>query len=232
MPLNIAHSGNPANRDASRASLSTNHLVLMFKAPQRAKSRLRNRLGQSTDELAKRLFQCALEDLGRWPGPVALAATDTEDAAWLSEQSLWPERALLQGPGNLGERLAQVDLALRRQGAERVIFIGSDCPAMDGDYLRQAAAQLDHEDFVLGKALDGGVSLMGARRPWPLLADLPWSSHRLGTALAERCNTSLLLPALRDVDDVEDLAPLLAELASDDRPSRIELRHWLTAWLT
>lgn len=208
------------------------HLVLVFKAPQRAKSRLRKQLGSETDELATQLLLCALEDLRHWPGPATLAATSAEDADWLAAQKYWPDAPLIQGTGNLGERIANLDLKLRDQGAERLIFIGSDCPAVDHDYLVKAAEQLDSHDFVLGKALDGGVSLMGARCPWPALADLPWSTRHLGKALARRCNTELRLPPLRDVDDVEDLAPLLSELNTDNRPTRVALKHWLETCLS
>lgn len=210
----------------------TDHLVLVFKAPERAKSRLRRQLGSSTVQLANQLLQCALDDLRHWPGPVTLAATSEADAVWLANSGGWPDAALLQPAGNLGERIVQLDLELRQQGADRIIFIGSDCPAMDHGYLAKAAEQLSQQNFVLGAAMDGGVSLMGARCPWPALADLPWSTPQLGAALARRCGTQLMLPSLRDVDDIDDLAPLLNELLADNRPTRIELKHWLETWLS
>lgn len=208
------------------------HLVLVFKAPPRAKSRLRKQLGAATNELATQLLHCALEDLRQWPGPVTLAATDDEDARWLADNDYFPDTPLVQGTGNLGERLIQIDLQMRNKGAEHVIIIGSDCPAMDNAYLTNAARQLSRQDYVLGQALDGGVSLMGARRPWPPLADLPWSTPELGDALAQRCRLKTMLPALRDVDHVNDLVPLTSELASDTRAARVALRNWLGTWLS
>ena len=216
--------------DSMQTDPANVHLVLVFKAPQRAKSRLRKQLRDATNELATHLLHCGLEDLRRWTGPVTVAATSSEDARWLADTGCWPDTPLVQGPGNLGERLLQVDLELRGKGAERVIIIGSDCPGMDNAYLTNAARQLSHQDYVLGKALDGGVSLMGARRPWPPLADLPWSTPDLGTALAQRCRLKAMLPTLRDVDDVDDLTPLARELASEHRPARVALRDWLKTW--
>lgn len=230
MPLDHAYSLRRAEMDSIQPAARDTHLVLVFKAPQRAKSRLRKQLGRSADELATQLLCCALDDLRRWSGPVTLAATSSEDARWLAERGCWPNAPLIQRSGNLGERIAQLDLELRRTGAERIIFIGSDCPAMDHEYLVKAAEQLNQQDFVLGEAVDGGVSLMGARRAWPSLADLPWSTGQLGTALARRCGIELTLPPLRDVDDIDDLGPLFTELATDNRPTRVTLKHWLATW--
>lgn len=206
------------------------HLVLVFKAPQRAKSRLRQKMRRA-DELASLLLDCALEDLRGWPGPVTLAATAEVDAHWLAQDGRWPGAVLVQHPGNLGERLIHIDLELRRQGHERVLIIGSDCPAMNPAYLTAAVTELDRQAYVLGGAQDGGVSLMGAARPWPALADLPWSTDRLGDELAKRCGLDSMLPLLRDVDEIADLAHLAAELSADTRPTRVALQRWLNTWL-
>jgi glycosyltransferase A (GT-A) superfamily protein (DUF2064 family) len=205
------------------------HLVLVFKAPQRAKSRLRQKLRRA-DELASLLLDCALEDLCAWHGPATVAATADEDARWLAEDGRWSGAVFTQHPGNLGERLTHIDLELRRQGVQQVLIIGSDCPAMNQDYLVAATTKLDRQAYVLGGAKDGGVSLMGAAQPWPVLADLPWSTDKLGAELAKRCELDSMLPLLRDVDEVTDLTHLAAELSADTRPTRVALKQWLNAW--
>jgi glycosyltransferase A (GT-A) superfamily protein (DUF2064 family) len=205
------------------------HLVLVFKAPQRAKSRLRQKLKRA-DELASLLLDCALEDLRGWHGPVTVAATADEDAHWLARDGRWSGDVVIQHSGNLGERLIHVDLALRRQGHKQVLIIGSDCPAMNQDYLATATTELDRHAYVLGGAQDGGVSLMGAAQPWPALADLPWSTDQLGAELAKRCELRNMLPLLRDVDEVADLTHLAAELSTDTRPTRVALKQWLNSW--
>ena len=99
------------------------------------------------------------------------------------------------------ERLAQCDC---------VILVGSDCPSIDSDYLRQAVVALKDAPVVLGPALDGGYVLIGARSiREAMFKDIPWGTkrvlactraalHREGVAFTE-------LPALADIDRPEDM---------------------------
>jgi rSAM/selenodomain-associated transferase 2 len=123
---------------------------------------------------------------------------------------------------------------VRAAGAERVFFIGSDAPALDPGYLREARLALERSDVALGPAADGGVTLMGSRRPWPRdLPALPWSSAELGAALERACRADgssvARLEERGDVDRASDLARLDAELAGDERPARRRLRAWLAS---
>ena len=97
----------------------------------------------------------------------------------------------------------------------------------------RARDALDHADVVLGPAEDGGVTLMGSRVPWPDLADLPWSTARLGADLERRCQRHHLtvkkLPTHYDVDATGVLPRLCGDLAADSRPARRALRQWLQA---
>jgi uncharacterized protein len=219
------------NSEFACAQAST--LVLICKRPRLGygKQRLAAALGAvATRALADLLLACALEDLVAWPGARVLAPDDPADAQWA--QRLVPGAAVVtQGPGNLGQRLWLLDQALRAAGHRRLLFIGSDAPTLaPGDFGAAAAALPDH-DVVLKPARDGGVVLMGARQPWPPLADLPWSTERLGAALAERCAlTGLSVAALaagEDVDTASDLARLPAALRADTRPARRQLADWL-----
>jgi glycosyltransferase A (GT-A) superfamily protein (DUF2064 family) len=206
-------------------------LVVMLKHPQRSKTRLAAEIGELAQDAAQRLWACALEDAVDWPGPVCLAPAEADDRAWLLAQ--YPALALhlVQGPGNLGQRINHVDRQLRGQGYRQLLFIGTDCPAMNRCYLEQAAAALGESDVVLGPARDGGVVLMGARRAWPELADLPWSTAQLGRALALRCRETgssvATLAELADVDAAADLRVAAAELREDGRPARRALSQWL-----
>ena len=98
---------------------------------------------------------------------------------------------------------------------------------MSMSYLQSAAAALERQPYVLGGASDGGVCLMGAAQAWPPIDDLPWSTNQLGQAISERCGVPLLLPPLRDVDELTDLTGLATELSTDARQTRIALREWL-----
>ena len=192
------------------------------------KQRLANQIGSAlAAEIAELLLAATLEDAASWPGPVVLAPAETNDAAWaatLLDRSL---RVIPQAAGNLGERLQSVDRIVRTGRPGAVIDIGRDAPVLgESDYMAARTA-LVHHDVVLAPALDGGVTLMGARCPWPDLADLPWSSEQLYAALKERCTAHGLsvtsLASSYDVDTAADLPRLCADLRTDQRPARQEL---------
>ena len=212
---------------------STTCLILMFKSPQRSKQRLAAQIGAGARIAAEHLMECAFEDLAAWPGPVCLAPAAEEDAQYARSRGYPAELCVIQGPGNLGERIEQVNANLLSAGHESQLFIGIDCPALDGDYLRRAAGALADTDVVLGPADDGGVVLMGVRGAWPSLGQLPWSSAELGAALQAACATAglsvTLLEAHGDVDDLDDLRFLPGRLREDPRPSRQRLRAWIAA---
>jgi glycosyltransferase A (GT-A) superfamily protein (DUF2064 family) len=209
-------------------------LVLMFKAPDRSKRRLAGEIGPLAAAAAARLCDCALEDLADWPGAVCYAPAHAADRAWLETRvPPGPSPVLLQRGRNLGARINDVAGQLRGRGFERQIFIGIDCPGLDQGYLRQAANRLLTHDAVLGPAADGGVVLLGARRPWPELDALPWSTGALRERLGALCRAAgwsvATLPAREDVDDLSDLRAARRSLAGDERPARRALCDWLQA---
>jgi glycosyltransferase A (GT-A) superfamily protein (DUF2064 family) len=205
-------------------------LVLVCKrpAPGIGKQRLAASLGPETaNRIAEALLACALEDAGDWPGPVVIAPAHTSDCAWAG--TLLPRlrskvRIQPQATGNLGQRLNVLDQELRGAGMEQLVYIGSDAPALTAlDYAEVSDAMLDH-DTVLMPAEDGGVVLMASRGPWPTLSGLPWSTARLGAALADCCRAAgqsvAMLTHGFDVDEPEDLFRLPAVLRMDRRPAR------------
>lgn len=189
------------------------------------------RLGAEATVAADLLLACALEDLRGWTGPVALAPAEDEDARWLETAGHGGHDCVLQRGATLGERINHVDAALRARGRSRLLFIGADCPALDRAYLERAVAALEHADAVLGPAADGGVVLMGARRPWPPIGDLAWSTPALLNGLRGRLRgrgwTVESLGTLPDVDSADDLLAAGALLADDARPARRALLAWL-----
>jgi rSAM/selenodomain-associated transferase 1 len=129
----------------------------------------------------------------------------------LLERLLGPRRRLVaQGGGDLGVRLARVT-AIATDGRPRpVIVVGTDCPAVTAERLREAQASLERSDLVLGPALDGGFYLIGLRGSRPeLFEDIPWSTadtlERVeARARAAELRVTRLEPA-RDLDTPEDL---------------------------
>jgi glycosyltransferase A (GT-A) superfamily protein (DUF2064 family) len=94
-----------------------------------------------------------------------------------------------------------------------VLVIGSDCPAMTVDHLRNAADALRAADVVIVPAEDGGYALIGMRRPHPeLFADMAWSTPAVMEETRARLRRLRLiwrqLATLWDVDTPADLARL------------------------
>jgi rSAM/selenodomain-associated transferase 2/rSAM/selenodomain-associated transferase 1 len=121
-----------------------------------------------------------------------------------------------QGEGDLGDRIGLAFGDGFRHGAERVLVIGSDCPRLGAQHLRDALRRLTDADVVLGPACDGGYYLIGVRqdaahRALPaLFADVPWGTSEVlarTLELAENAGLSCaLLEELPDVDRPSDLA--------------------------
>ena len=116
-----------------------------------------------------------------------------------------------QGSGDLGCRMVAAFGEAFREGAERAVIIGTDCPGITPKLVRESFDRLAGCDVVLGPATDGGYYLIGLRRPAPkLFTGIPWGSERvLEDTLLRADELSLkgsLLKTLSDVDRPEDLA--------------------------
>lgn len=209
-------------------------LVLFCRQPQPGvgKQRLAVDLGiEDASILAQKLLDTALEDANVWPGPLIISPADPADADWASSLLARDVIVMPQTAGNLGARLNTVDRLARRDGHSRLIYIGSDSPLLTGADFTAACDTLYSHDVVLLPADDGGVTLMGARVPWPPLANLRWSSEYLAADLERLCtahgHTVNKLQPGYDVDRATDLPRLLIDLATDERPARVRLRNWL-----
>jgi hypothetical protein len=171
-------------------------------------------------EGAARLHRRLMEDsVGRFcaSGLARVELWVTPDAGHPSFVELaarWPLDIHVQEGQDLGARLAHAARsALTR--AEAVILVGTDCPDLSPDYLGAALAGLEHQDAILGPALDGGYVLLGLRSMDDTLFErMPWGSDRVAELTGQRLDAlgwhwSRLAP-LRDIDRPEDLAYLPA----------------------
>ncbi|MEH6589500.1 MAG: TIGR04282 family arsenosugar biosynthesis glycosyltransferase [Halioglobus sp.] len=122
---------------------------------------------------------------------------------------------------DLGERMYRaIDEGLSRY--RKVILVGSDCPALDRAYLRQASAVLDSHQVVIGPAEDGGYVLIGATAiSAEYFNGIVWGQNRVfadtvrlldGAGCHWQC-----LPVLPDVDRPEDLPGWRALQESEQR---------------
>lgn len=107
-------------------------------------------------------------------------------------------------------------------GHDCVVLVNADSPTLPPRFLAEAITALRQpgDRVVLGPAADGGYYLIGMKRAHEhLFADIPWSTSEVFKASAARAaEISLPLVTLApwyDVDEVETLAMLLAELRGE-----------------
>lgn len=125
---------------------------------------------------------------------------------------------VLQGEGDLGQRLDKGIADLLARGHVGAILINSDSPTLPKAVLRQAVDALKCGDrAVLSPALDGGYTFVGLSRPHSqLFADIPWSTSDVYRLTLERAR-DIGLPVVElapwyDVDDATSYALLEREL--------------------
>ncbi len=127
---------------------------------------------------------------------------------WLGDFNFVP-----QGAGDLGDRMSQAFAEGFQSGCDRMVMIGTDCPAIDSTLIQQAFTELLNYDLVLGPASDGGYYLIGLRSHYhQLFKGIRWSTE---SVLAETLKiatqiklSSQLLTMLSDIDRPEDLVLL------------------------
>lgn len=201
---------------ASRLSATGRRLVLFTRLPEpgRTKTRLIGALGAvGAAELQRRMARYA-----------ANTARGFASSNWVTVQVLvtggdprllepWLGGGLhfgQQGTGDLGERMDSAFRCAFRDGEERVVIMGTDCPDITPAVLQRAFDALHTADVVLGPASDGGYYLVGLCRSAPsLFRGLSWGSDSvLSETLRLACQEGLsvkLLDELTDVDRPEDL---------------------------
>jgi rSAM/selenodomain-associated transferase 1 len=184
-------------------------LFLHAPRPGAVKTRLASVIG---DRQALRLYRvmasrtlAAAGDAG-FDATVWFAPADAviEMRRWLGETcDLRP-----QASGDLGTRLATAEQAVAR--GRGWLAIAGDCPRLDGELLRVAAAVVARGEVALGPSENGGCYLIGGRTPLPpaLFEDIPWhTSAMLAETRARLTRAGVAwreLPALREVETAED----------------------------
>jgi uncharacterized protein len=197
----------------SRASLEPVAIAILAKAPVPgfAKTRLIPALGaEGAAALQARLIARAVATAcAAGCGPVTLWATPNAVHSLFQKMAARYSIALaVQPEGDLGARMHAACAAARGP----VLIIGTDCPALTTDHLRDAAQVLRAgRDAVVIPAEDGGYVLIGLTRPVPaLFSDMIWSTSEVMGETRRRMAAQGLrwreLPPLWDVDRPEDLA--------------------------
>ena len=197
---------------------------LLVLAKQPVAGRVKTRLSPAlTPETAASVARAALSDT-----LAAVSATPVQRRVLVLEgdpQSLPCKGFVMQqqGGGELGERLAAAFAGAYAQCPLPMLLIGMDTPQVSVPLLTAAAARLAAPlaeagpQALLGLAADGGWWALGLPHPVPgAFAGVPMSVATTGLAQQARL-TELglglhLLPVLRDVDHVDDIAPVAAAM--------------------
>jgi uncharacterized protein len=195
------------------------HTIIFAKAPRagHVKTRLIPALGaQGSALLARRLLdhtiaQAMLADIG----PLELCLTPADERVWKDVTVPPIVRRSEQGEGDLGERLSRASERVIGSG-NSVLLIGTDCPALDAQYLRRLAQTLEDADVVMVPAADGGYAALGLKRYDPrLFADIAWSTNSVRSETLRRIEqlgwVARQLPMLHDIDEPADLKWLPAD---------------------
>ncbi|MGE0563182.1 MAG: TIGR04282 family arsenosugar biosynthesis glycosyltransferase [Pseudolabrys sp.] len=193
-------------------------IAILAKAPVAglAKTRLIPALGaHGAAVLAERFIERGVATaIAADVGPVVLWATpEPSHRCFRDLAAQCPLTLATQPAGDLGARM----LAAIQAANGPVIVIGTDCPALAAEHLRQAAAALrDGHDVVIAPAEDGGYVLIAAARPCPeLMTGMAWSTAQVMAQTRARAARHGLrlheLPMLWDVDEPADLDRLEQE---------------------
>ncbi len=136
-------------------------VIFFLRYPERGKvrSRLAEEIG---DDLAYELYIRFIRDiLG------AIRAVDAENIiVGTGSTGKGPpgffgrSLRLVQRGHDPGERLYHAFADVFSRGYTRAVLIGSDCPGLTADYIREAFVELGNHDAVLGPRSDGGYCLI------------------------------------------------------------------------
>ena len=204
----------------------TTHLLVFAREPVlgRVKTRLAADIGAEAALAVYRellALTAAAVAAAQVPATVWLAEAPTPPASPHRPRPEWPGLPWRVQPAadSLGARMAYAFGEALAAGATRVVVIGTDCPGLSAELLRQAFDALHTADLVVGPADDGGYYLLGLHKLQPsLFENKNWSTAtvlpdtladaaRLGWRVAQ-------LPTLHDVDSAADLATWRGQLTS------------------
>ncbi len=186
-------------------------LIVFTRYPQagRAKTRLIPAIGAvGAADLQRRMTEHVLAQARDWGGAIAIYYANGPINAlqdWLGNDLFYQPQVDRDLGGKMAWGFAQ--------NPGPTVIIGTDCPGIDANLLRQAFAALGSQDLVLGPALDGGYYLIGLNALVPeLFQNIDWSTDRVlrqTLTAAKTLNLKIhLLGALPDIDRPEDLVHL------------------------
>jgi uncharacterized protein len=135
-----------------------------------------------------------------------------------------------QAKGDLGERLAAATQRVRSVSPGPLVFIGTDSPDLPLDIIATAFEYTSAGKAYLKPAFDGGYVCLGlpASALHTVFLDIDWSTPDTGRQQAARLR-ELGVPTVVanskwwDIDEPEDLAPLLERLEKNHHVAPLTL---------
>lgn len=130
-----------------------------------------------------------------------------------AEDDIWNRGAFrkkVQLGEGLGKRMSKAfQSSFEAEDFERVVIIGSDCAELTQAVIEDAFSKLEHHDFVIGPAEDGGYYLLGMSNYNPFVfEDIEWSTESVLDQTMKKIEESgssvALLKTLNDVDNIDD----------------------------
>ena len=197
-----------------------NRLIVMTKYPEAGltKTRLIPALGVGgAAKLHRRLVIHTAKTIGSFNPEIHYSGGNQR----LMYDWLGDFKYVSQSDGDLGDRMKHSFQLGFDEGCDRIVMIGTDCPAIDEALIDRAFLALNKTDVIFGPAVDGGYYLIGLRKQiLELFSNISWSTASVlqdSLTIVNNLNLSYeLLEILPDIDRPEDLQYLDAEIWLDD----------------
>ena len=216
--------------------LTENCLIVFAKEPQlgRVKTRLRSVL--SVHQCLS-LYKAFLKDTHSIIRPLKkisrILAYDSLSEPPRYLEGIFKNYIFYQQEGrHLGQRMHRALVWAKRQGAQRIVIIGSDTPNLPTEYILEAFLRLKDNDLVLGPSEDGGYYLVGLKVPnYSLFKDIEWSSDKVLRQTINQAKIAeqrvSLLKKWQDIDDAKSLKQLKKSFRQSNRTRALWTRKIL-----
>jgi len=186
-------------------------LIIFIRNPELGK--VKTRLAKSVGDLRALEIYTALLNYTR----KIVQSTDCERFLFYADQITlndnWSSvdfKKKVQVGNELGIRMSNAFQTLFDEGIEKAIIVGSDIAQLSSEIIEDAFLKLDHSDYVMGKALDGGYYLLGMKKPSPFLfQNIEWSTpnvakETINKIISKKNSTVAFVDILSDIDYIED----------------------------
>ncbi|NVN17465.1 DUF2064 domain-containing protein [Muricauda sp. HICW] len=202
--------------------MSKNLLLILTRNPElgKCKTRLASKVG---DKAALEIYKFLLDKTVSFTKDLKVEKwVYYSEEVW--ENDIWNNNLYskkLQTGTDLGERMMNAFKEGFQAGFKNIIIIGSDMYHLNQSDLEEAFSKLEHHEYVIGPAEDGGYYLLGMKSlKTALFQNKKWGTN---TVLADTLSdikedSFVLLNEKNDVDyyedikDIEAFAPFLKHM--------------------